>query len=252
MCKSWFWIISAIMALCMLEERCIQSISFFSGYRLQFPSDFRAYAVKWHVGRFYDRMNTLHTTYTSSMLIVHLFCSIPFLHSAPFPFLPSPFLSLLSPFIPSSTFSPLSFTTVFSHSSFPLSVFPFPPLFLPISFIFHFLEAAVACCWFAAVSRWCSRLVHNARTELNCPKQVDPVTQRVHWSRASASRLYFVSISCQEAWSVSSQHMYFSVAVHTGVCELRFADWSSVQFMHCEEAFGCSSFNHLLCCIKGN
>ena len=47
----------------------------------------------------------------------------------------------------------------------------------------------------------------------------DPVTRRARWSRASASRLYFVLM--QRNWdgfcSVSSQHTYSNVAVHTDV-----------------------------------
>ena len=49
--------------------------------------------------------------------------------------------------------------------------------------------------------------LHSAPTELNWNdlQQVDPVTRRIHWSRASASRLYFVLIGCSETGTVSAQ-----------------------------------------------
>jgi len=49
----------------------------------------------------------------------------------------------------------------------------------------------------------CSR--HVNWTKLNRPERFDPVTRRVHWSRASASRLHFVSIVCSETRTVSAR-----------------------------------------------
>ena len=50
---------------------------------------------------------------------------------------------------------------------------------------------------------WC--ILTNTETGVNCPEQVDPVTRRVHWTRASESRLYFVLIGCSEIRTVSAR-----------------------------------------------
>ena len=47
--------------------------------------------------------------------------------------------------------------------------------------------------------------VHSTWTELIWPEQVDPVTRRVHWSRAWTPRIYFVFIGCSETRTVSAR-----------------------------------------------
>jgi len=47
--------------------------------------------------------------------------------------------------------------------------------------------------------------VYSTWTELIWSEQVDPVTRRVHWSRASAPRIYFVFIACSETRTVSAR-----------------------------------------------
>jgi len=60
----------------------------------------------------------------------------------------------------------------------------------------------------------------NFWTELNWT--IDPITRRVHWSRASASRPHLVLIDCSET--------------RTASVRLVLSAWSSVQFMYCEQS----------------
>ena len=66
------------------------------------------------------------------------------------------------------------------------------------------------------------------RQSANWTEQVDPVTRRVHWSRASASRLYFVLIGCYETRTASARSVLdtlcSTVTVRAGV------QFLSVQF----------------------
>jgi len=66
-------------------------------------------------------------------------------------------------------------------------------------------------------------------TELTWPEQVDPVTRRVHWSRASASRLYFVLNARSETRTVSARLVLNTgIAMRTGVGEVEI---SSVRML---------------------
>jgi len=69
----------------------------------------------------------------------------------------------------------------------------------------------------------------NAR---NWPEQVDPVTRRIYWSRASALRLYFLLIGCSETRTVSVR-LVLNTCIPMWLFTLDFANWSSVQFSSC-------------------
>ena len=71
--------------------------------------------------------------------------------------------------------------------------------------------------------------------KLNWPEQLDPVTRRVHWSRASASRLYYALIGCSETRTVSAR-LVLNTRIPMRPFTVDFANWSSVQFMGCEYA----------------
>ena len=48
-------------------------------------------------------------------------------------------------------------------------------------------------------------------------QQVDPVARRVHWSRASMSRLYFVLIGCSETEPVMVWHGMVNVDLYSAI-----------------------------------
>jgi len=74
---------------------------------------------------------------------------------------------------------------------------------------------------------------HMDWNELNWREQVDPVTRRVHWSGASASRLYFVLIGCSETRTVSARFV-----VNTCIIPIRLLtlELSLVQFTCCGQS----------------
>jgi len=72
------------------------------------------------------------------------------------------------------------------------------------------------------------RLVYSTRTE-----QVDPVTRRDHWSRASTSQLYYALIGGSETGTVSAR-LVLNTRIPVPARKLEYANWSSVQFMCCE------------------
>jgi len=79
---------------------------------------------------------------------------------------------------------------------------------------------------------------------MNWPEQVDPVTRRVHWSRALASWLIrSLLIRCNETRTIGARLVLNTSipmrplsAVHAGDREIQLANWGSVQFACCEQA----------------
>jgi len=88
------------------------------------------------------------------------------------------------------------------------------------------------------------RLVHSTWLNSTDLWEVDP--RRVHWSHASASRLYLVLIGCSETRTASARSvlktcdMYSNAAVHTGDRELEFSSvhvlWTSLYFLSLSRA----------------
>ena len=77
-------------------------------------------------------------------------------------------------------------------------------------------------------------------TKLNWREQIDPVTRYVHWSRASASRLYFVVIGCLQCfdavgWAAGRASGLLKKLSGAGVviCLERGADLHMPSWCHC-------------------
>jgi len=96
------------------------------------------------------------------------------------------------------------------------------------------------------------RLVHSTWLNSTDLWEVDP--RRVHWSHASASRLYLVLIGCSETRTASARSvlktcdMYSNAAVHTGDRELEFSSvhvlWTSLYFLSLSCRPRLASFRH--------
>jgi len=85
------------------------------------------------------------------------------------------------------------------------------------------------------ITPWSCLLTTLRWTELTWPAQVDRVTRRVHWLRASASTLYFALIGCSETGTVNGARPVINTCIPMRPFRMEFANWqfTSVQSVGC-------------------